>query len=753
MQATIDSYAERLMGELIKNLRLNFFENQDIIAIIDTIDMFDHAPRRKLLVLCFILSEATPSIIPGMLKRVKRVALTLDPDDLAKWIDTAAEVLSGQGTDAFFQFISNVDTEHLKAFVSLERLRLKDITDTLQLYIKGISGHDFSVSTDIEPSTDMDTIYLPAVLSRFKRPEDNLLVYLLMAAHKWAQVACGTLTPDMSGALAGLAYAESQEEGIQDLETFFNAFPQRELAIDLFTLLEAFMLDTFLWRELPGLMERAAPLKDEVYNERPSLDELSEKTAFVEGIYHYYLRGAAKGTAPEALLHLHDRITALRHAADPQEIMSALVACYQAAVKLTGEYEPQRPVFFLGTIKPDRVAKRLRAKRNEMKRKLEGMIEKLLKMPLPERRQHRRSHSIVHEHPVKPEQEYLVIKGQNIAMDDTVKDKLKGGAVVSEGRLVKGSNLASGSVYVNLEDIIRAEEVGRTQQDGIAYDEWDYHRGDYKKDWCIVYEQDLQPGDEPFVEQTLKRYRGSVAQLRKKFETLKTIRQKVRKQKDGDAIDLDAAVEALSDLHAGLSPEGMIYTSFNRNTRDIAVLFLLDMSGSTKGWVNVAEKEALVLMCEALELLGDRYAIYGFSGMTRTRCDYFHIKSFREGYAEEVKRRIAGITPRDYTRMGAPIRHSATVLKTVEARTKLLIALSDGRPEDWGSYKGDYGIEDTRKALLEIREQGIRPFCITIDREASLYLPHMFGESNFIVIDEVRKLPGRIVEIYRGLTL
>jgi nitric oxide reductase NorD protein len=741
------------MGELIKNLRLNFFDNQDIISVIDTIDMFDHAPRLKLLVLCLILSDATPSIIPGTLKRVQRVALTLDPDDLVKWIDSATEVLNGQGTGAFFQFISNVDAEHLKAFISLERLRLKDITDTLQLYIKGISGHDFSVGADIEPSTDMDTIYLPAVLSRFKRPGDNLIIYLLMAAHKWAQIACGTLNPDMSGALAGLAYAENQEESVQDLENFFNAFPQRELAIDLFTLLEAFMLDTFLRRELPGLMERAAPLKDEVYNERPSLEDLSEKTAFVEGIYHFYLSGATKGTAPAALLQLHDRIMGLRHATDPREVMKALITCYQAAVKLKGEYEPQRPVFFLGTIKPDRIAKRLRTKRNEMRKKLEGMIEKLLKMPPSEHRRRRDSRAVAPQHPVKPEEDYLVIKGQNIALNDAEKDQLKGGAVVHEGNLVKGSNLASGSVYVRLEDNIQEEEVERKQEGGIAYDEWDYHRGDYKKDWCIIYEQELQPGDEPFVELTLKKYRGYVTQLRKKFETLKTSHRRVKKQKDGDVIDLDAAIEALSDRHAGLSPEDTIYASFNRNTRDIAVLFLVDMSGSTKGWVNIAEKEALVLMCEALESLGDRYAIYGFSGMTRTRCDYFHIKSFSETYSEEVKRRIAGITPRDYTRMGAPVRNSATVLRPAESRTKFLITLSDGRPEDWGSYKGDYGIEDTRKALLEAREKGIRPFCITIDKEAGLYLPHLFGEANYIVIDDVRKLPGRIVEIYRGLTV
>ena len=189
-----------------------------------------------------------------------------------------------------------------------------------------------------------------------------------------------------------------------------------------------------------------------------------------------------------------------------------------------------------------------------------------------------------------------------------------------------------------------------------------------------------------------------------------------------------------------------------REERDVATLFLLDMSGSTKGWINEAEKESLVLMAEALETLGDRYAIFGFSGMTRTKCDFYQIKGFEEPYGETVKKRISGISPKDYTRMGPPIRHSIKILKAVEARTKLFITLSDGKPEDYDAYKGDYAIEDTRKALIEAKEQGIHSFCITIDKEAASYLRHMYGEVNYVVIDDVRKLPDRITEIYRRLT-
>ena len=125
------------------------------------------------------------------------------------------------------------------------------------------------------------------------------------------------------------------------------------------------------------------------------------------------------------------------------------------------------------------------------------------------------------------------------------------------------------------------------------------------------------------------------------------------KQPFGEEIDIDAVVEAYADLKTGAEMTDLLFTKLHKVDRDIAVMFMVDMSGSTKGWINEAEREALVLLCEALEILGDRYAIYGFSGMTRKRCELFRIKCFDQAYGEEVQTRISGIRPQDYTRMGA----------------------------------------------------------------------------------------------------
>ena len=204
---------------------------------------------------------------------------------------------------------------------------------------------------------------------------------------------------------------------------------------------------------------------------------------------------------------------------------------------------------------------------------------------------------------------------------------------------------------------------------------------------------------------------------------------------------------------SGMELSERLFTKLHKFERDIAVMFMVDMSGSTKGWINDAEREALVMLCEALEKLGDRYAIYGFSGWTRTRCDIYRIKDFADSYDEAVRARIDGIEAKDYTRMGVAIRHLSHLLGRQPARHKLLVTLSDGRPDDFGDeYRGTYGVEDTRRALQEAREQGIRSYCITIDRQGADYLRHMMGPASYTVLDDVKKLPLKVADIYRKLT-
>jgi nitric oxide reductase NorD protein len=287
----------------------------------------------------------------------------------------------------------------------------------------------------------------------------------------------------------------------------------------------------------------------------------------------------------------------------------------------------------------------------------------------------------------------------------------------------------------------------------LRYDEWDHRRGHYRKDWCLLRERDVQPGDPAFVDAALERYRAQVRQLKRSFEALRGEDKRLRGEPYGEDVDLDAWVRARAGLAAGGELGERLFVRRARHEREMVALFMVDMSGSTKGWINDCEREALVLLCEALEVLGDRYAIYGFSGLTRKRCEVYRVKRFDEAYDRAVRERIAGIQALDYTRMGAAIRHLSGILAREPARTRLLVTLSDGKPDDFSDgYRGEYGIEDTRQALFEARRSGIHPFCITIDREANEYLPHMYGAASYTVVADVARLPLKLADLYRKLT-
>jgi len=306
---------------------------------------------------------------------------------------------------------------------------------------------------------------------------------------------------------------------------------------------------------------------------------------------------------------------------------------------------------------------------------------------------------------------------------------------------------------VDPEKISAAPELKSERDADFRYDEWDYHRNAYRRGWCHVYEMAVKPGDGAFVRETRQRYARFIEQLKRKFEAVRGEDRILGRQPEGEEIDLDALVEAVNDRKSGAEPSVRLFSRRVRNERSLAAMFMVDMSGSTKGWVNDAEREALVMLCEALEKLGDSYAIYGFSGWTRTRCDIYRIKGFADRYDDAVRARIDGIEARDYTRMGVAIRHLTKLLAQQPARHKLLVTLSDGRPDDFGDeYRGNYGIEDTRRALQEARQQGIRSYCVTIDRQGADYLKHMMGPAAYTVLDDVKKLPFKVADIYRRLT-
>jgi nitric oxide reductase activation protein len=276
--------------------------------------------------------------------------------------------------------------------------------------------------------------------------------------------------------------------------------------------------------------------------------------------------------------------------------------------------------------------------------------------------------------------------------------------------------------------------------------------------WCQVNERPAEMGSDDSVGETLAAHRSGIQSLRRFFEGLRPPAfQRVSGQADGEELDIDAVVRRAAECRAGLEGSDRLYIRREKRERDVAVAFLIDISGSTsrqlEGGRRVidVEKESLVLLCEALEAVGDQYGLFAYSGQGRGSVDFLTIKDFDDRLGAATVHRLGGLAPRRQNRDGAAIRHASAKLMAREAKTRVLILLSDGRPLD-DEYKDDYALEDTRKALREARQRRIDPFCVTIDREADAYLRHMYGDVQFVVIDRVESLPARLPRIYQRLT-
>jgi nitric oxide reductase activation protein len=300
------------------------------------------------------------------------------------------------------------------------------------------------------------------------------------------------------------------------------------------------------------------------------------------------------------------------------------------------------------------------------------------------------------------------------------------------------------------------------------YDEWDRDLTDHRTGWCRVIEKHVRLGDKVFVEQTRERHKGVISSIRHQFQMMKPENlTRVANELDGEDYDLNAVIDYIIDRRADGHQSERLYMKRLRRQRDVAVSFLLDQSSSTARTIGrhplqpythpgrriiEIEKEGLVLMSEALEAVGDVYSINGFTSEGRRNVKFYVVKDFNERYSEEVMRRIGGITYQNNTRLGAAIRHAATRLSFQEARTRLLIILSDGRPYDHDYGDARYAREDTREALRQTKLQGITPFCITIDRESETELKDLYGDIGYTIIDDVLSLPERMPGIYRRLT-
>ncbi len=645
-------------------------------------------------------------------------------------------------------------------------------------------------------------------------------------AHQEALGAKMLATPQEMDLVEEPAASGETVRSYTDIGRFLQLFENRRLAFDIFTVLEDCRLDYRIKVEYPGIRRAAVKVQGETLATRPQIQELALQEALVELLIHMSLEQFTELPVPieyeesavvlaqilhelrnyevtvedttEATLRAYEIISRIQNENQPEEDWQdqdleepgdfseeeyeSLIEQLQAGQDASGEsgdgesYESPEPIDFRGDFKPE-------------------MVQLLTKLQMD-------SSQDGEGEPISKEMlEQLLQDSAELELDAEQGDIKNSTAMFAQNIMKEAGtpppNAQPGEGYGPLlHDNEQGGELEAKEPLTYAYDEWDFRANDYKPRWCIVKEKIVEEGDSNFYSESLKNYMSLSNHIRRQFELIMPENfRKIYRLTDGEDVELNAAIEAWADLRMKVPPDEKIYWQRNRTRRDVAVVFLLDMSASTAEAIDEGrqvvddrdapddpveymvwlrrrreglvrrnykriidlEKESTALLINALEAIGDTYGIYGFSGYGRENVEFYVIKDINASFSDKVKRRIDKITPLHATRMGAAIRHATTKLDNQDATTKIMFLISDGRPQDRGySREGvekEYAVHDTHMALMEAKRKQITPFCLTVDKAGHDYLKSMCGDMGYEVLGDIWALPERLPMLYRQLTL
>ena len=333
---------------------------------------------------------------------------------------------------------------------------------------------------------------------------------------------------------------------------------------------------------------------------------------------------------------------------------------------------------------------------------------------------------------------------------------------------VPGAGDDANEIWVLNSEFFRDEETTSiNQQEGrepppepYHYAEWDYQMQLDRPDWCTVLEKRAKPGEVKIVDDIVVKHKPIIGRLKHLIEAMQPQGvQRIRKVEEGDEVDLNAAVSAMIEMRMSEQPDPRIMMRNVRKVRDLSVLLLIDLSESTNDLVlgsdsTVLElaREATVLLADALDKIGDPFAIHGFDSNGRHDIEYFRYKDFGVPYNDHAKARLAGMSGQLSTRMGTAMRHAGSILKQQHSSKKLLLVITDGEPADNDVRDPQYLRFDAKKAVEELTRNGVLTYCLSLDPRADQYVSRIFGAKNYMVVDHVQRLPEKLPMLYMGLT-
>ena len=708
---------------------------------------------------------------PGVLRRI-------DSRDLEEWIRVGTTILGRNEDEGIAYFQRKSDRGEAIITTLAPGAELASFKETLHRYCKALTGKDIELIPEQDTldrtiswtlverlSPEGTIIYLPSNVKRYPTKEENFSWYKVMVTQQTGHLEFGTrdfsfdkpakLFTDMRPRLPQPTETEEEEEEepATDLERFFNSFSNRKLATAIFNAVEDGRVDFILKHEYKGLKDTYERIqRDELQRRRP-LHVLRLREALVWLLVDLTLEDVGNIPVPEV-------------AASQLQSMAQIVQKMQnTEATVEDSTEATIRLYSIVSQAPNQI--------------LPAEAWQATKVKSPPKRSAEESVTL----PTEPFTGELEETGQeepqsNPSETRQVQTSLK---ELADGKFPAGLIYP---VYYESSDTEVADsegwEVPQMEEPGQTYfyDEWDFAAGAYRPKWCTVKERTLDEGDEDFVEKTLNNYPLLANQIRNQFQMLELGHlRKVRKLPDGEGLDIDDAIQAVVDRKAGSTPSEKLYWRRQKIERDVCVALLLDMSASTaepiaeneepsatdpllakkpKRIIDIA-KESIALLIGALETIGDKYGIYGFSSYGRDNINFSVIKEIDENLSPQIGMRIDSISPLHATRMGPAIRHATSKLEKQDAKTRILLLISDGRPRDLEYGKGhhdkEYAIHDTKMAFLEAKRKDIVPFCLTVDKEGHDYMRDMMsGDMGYEVVDNIKLLPERLPLLYRRLS-
>ena len=662
----------------------------------------------------------------------------------------------------------------------------------LEFRLDAISGEGAVAPAFRYPLLAGEVIFVPERADNFSSRDEAFSYYKVIAAHLAARHEFGGFAFKLADRPG---FEERGETGIEALQAFIATFPDPKLAGAMLRLCESARIDAALARRYRGLAPEIAAINQRLVQDMPAMaisTMLFKATAGLrpgaEPIEQAFVNRAQSFFAP-----LRDPAADINLSVHQTgELYGWLLALIEAAQQGNSEALDENTARMLNDL-----TQSLGSGEDDGLQGMEedgdgegGEPDQNVKMQVSGKRGKGRNGP-----GISPEElRRLLERGAQIRPSESDGDS-EGG----EGMYLTQLDDKQAQALMELQEQLseaasfgnhgRLVMGGRSQDSYYAYDEWDYSMNDYRRNWCRLREIIPEGDDGEFYARTLHQYAEMLPQIRRHFQRIRPASYRmVRGLEDGDDFDLDRAVEHRVARSMGNSPDPRVYKARKKEARDVATLFLLDMSASTDepihqdnrrftdsddpdDWFKVwqrhggprqrprriidVNKEALVIMAQALEEIGDSYAIMGFSGHGRDNVEFYVIKEFDRELSDEVKARVGAVEPKRSTRMGTAIRHAREKFKNVSSRAKHVILLSDGFPQDF-DYGHDrrsnaYGIQDTMVALKELEMAGVMPFCITVDRTGHDYLRQMCAPSRYLVIDDITSLPKQLPKIYEQI--